>query len=137
VRRLRAESRSHLFRDPFCPKCRAYEGAFAGVYKVNESLDVGFSYYPLLFSTFTDGERYSKLRVRYSHYMVELSAFGKSALDIKYVMGTADKFGDHDRTVSSYIGLTWIGNREERKGVGGGAVENGIQYVQLSTGYLF
>lgn len=117
----------------------AYEAAFAVVYKVNDLMDAGFSYYPFIASSFTSSNKYAKFRFRYAHYMAEVSAFGKTALDLKYVMASVNKSGQFDRTSSEYIGLTYTGWSEDRgstSGVGG-KFEEGSHFVQLSYGFIF
>ncbi len=91
----------------------AYEAGLAAVYKVNNTIDVGFTYYPFILSSFTPYNHYAKLRLRYSNFMGEFSAFGKTGIEFKYLKATKDNFNEHDRSTSIYYGISYFTNGED------------------------
>lgn len=62
-----------------------YEVGIAVAVRLNNKIDAGVTYYPFIVTIFSDYQRYAKFRFRYNHVQAELSAFGKKALDIRYV----------------------------------------------------
>jgi hypothetical protein len=82
-----------------------YMAGLAGVYKINEDMDAGFTYYPLALSFFTESRRYGTFRFRYTNFMAEFSTFGKTAIDLKYMM----RIDKDERDISFYYGLSFVG----------------------------
>ena len=89
----------------------AYEAGLAAVYKVNNTIDVGFTYYPFIISSFTPSNHYAKLRLRYSNFMGEFSAFGKTGIEFKYLKAT----DTDDRSTSIYYGISYFTNGEDHQ----------------------
>lgn len=85
-----------------------FEEGAGGVFKINNKMDAGYTYYFYSISSFHDKSfnksGYSKFRFRYSHVMAEISAFGRNGVDIKYLRNK-----DEDRTSSSYYGFKYTG----------------------------
>lgn len=114
-----------------------YEAGLGGVYKVNDKMDAGLTYYLFSLSTFnrdTDKHHYPKFRFRYSHIMTELSVMGKNAIDIKYLKGLKDGQGQKDRSMSSYIGFSYTGWKTES--VPSGIWNTSKAYYYLSIGFI-
>jgi hypothetical protein len=65
-----------------------YQAGLALAVRVSPKVDVGFTYYPYVYSsTYSDVGPYSKFRVRVGRLMCEYSAMGKQAIDVKYLRG--------------------------------------------------
>jgi hypothetical protein len=107
-----------------------YEAAFAGVYRINDDMDAGFTYCVFALSTFNDARHFARFRFRYAHFMGELTAFGKTAIDFKYLIGNKD----NDRSGTKYIGFSYTGHSES---IPLAHEEKGAHYVHVSYGYIF
>jgi hypothetical protein len=71
-----------------------YQFGLAFAVRITSQVDVGFTYYPYVYSKLTPGvQEYSKLRLRYSHFMAEYSFGDKTALEFKYLRGKKIYFG--------------------------------------------
>ncbi|MES2618253.1 MAG: hypothetical protein V4613_10260 [Bacteroidota bacterium] len=112
-----------------------YEGGIGGVYKINDKIDAGLSYYFVSISTFNnqnaDYPHFAKLRLRYSHIMTEVSLLGKKAFDIKYL-----RKGTEDRSYTPYIGFSYTGWKENEARVDG-AYSNKANYYYFTIGGIF
>jgi hypothetical protein len=111
----------------------SYQAALAGVYKVNEDIDAGLTYYFFVSSDFTPNKRYAKFRARYTHFMAEVSAFGKSAIDLKY---TRDIPGSYE-TASYFIGISYINNTDDKYfGTDGEYNKHNEKFMQINIGIM-
>lgn len=113
----------------------AYEGGIGGVYKINDKMDAGFSYYFISISSFNnrdaDFPHYAKFRFRYSHLMTELSTLGKNALDVKYL-----RKGVEDRSYTPYIGFSYSGWKSNYSTIDG-PYSKKAHYLYFTIGGIF
>ena len=109
-----------------------YEGGGGVVYKLNENMDAGFTYYALVLSSFTPNNRYAKFRYRYRNYMCELSAFGKTAVDLKYLRASKPKNEQKvNRESSLYFGLSIVPKNENKNS------DKTPLFLYVSSGFIF
>lgn len=112
------------------------EEGFGAVFKINDKTDVGITYYFYSISTFHNKSLpesgYLKFRGRYHRYMAEISAFGRSVIDLKYLTN-----GEEDRSSTYFVGLTYTAWSEEARGVGGGYVKERARQFFFSIGTIF
>lgn len=111
----------------------AYEGGLGVVYKINDNLDAGISYYFFSLSKFdkeTYVRNYPKFRFRYNHAMLELNLGKKHALDLRYLIGT----GKRDYT--KYIGISLTGWKEKTI-QNTNANKKSASYIFLTVGGIF
>jgi hypothetical protein len=82
-----------------------YEAGLAIVVRAGKRVDLGYTYYPYVNSTFAPGIRnYSKVRVRLGPVMGEYSFNGKTELALKYLRGSKLYFGlSYNKTEGRYI----------------------------------
>lgn len=111
----------------------AYEAGAGVVYKISNDMDAGITYYALALSTFMPNTHYAKFRFRYTNYMCELSAFGKTGLDLKYMKGSKIKNKEvRDRESSSYFGVSISGHHEDSQ-----YWNKSVTFVYFNFGFIF
>jgi len=105
----------------------AYEAGFAGVYKIDDRMDVGFTYYVFSLSNLNKETpaKYGKILFRYNHLMTALSFGGRKAIDIRYIMN-----GDF----IPYFGLTYTGWKDAS--VPEGAWSTGEKHIFFTMGWI-
>jgi hypothetical protein len=79
-----------------------YEAGLGIIFRLGVRMDVGFTFYPFITSSFSEYERYAKFRFRYNHFLGELSAFGKNAFDFRYLK----RIQESESTMNYFFGIS-------------------------------
>jgi hypothetical protein len=107
-----------------------YQLGLALALRINDQVDVGFTYYPFVNSVLTPGvDKYSKLRFRYGPLMAEYSFGDKTALEFKYLRGKKIYIGaSYTKTDQSFTNPYYHGY---------GTSNTATSLYQISIGRVF
>lgn len=104
-----------------------YQAGLALAVRVSPKVDVGFTYYPYVYSsTYSDVGNYAKFRLRAGRFMCEYSAMGKQAIDVKYLRGR-----------KLYLGLSYTHYEQTSTNYYNSSLNTSTNWIHLNFGRVF